>query len=283
MGRRPPFRLDLCYPGSVALNGNGRGGRTDEGRNRRGGGGGLRGGIKNSDEKSGRAHFSATANISISNPSPYSSPSPSPCLFASPSPCLFASPSSVRLPLRVDGGFAVLGECEDLVRDFPLIHAWRAHGHAWDSEAGDRGFFLQNSQDQVGGHVAFDDVAAGDRCVAGLELRADAVLLLVGCDVIDIVDFRLEAVRLDVFHPRGAAPAARALVDDDGRRGEAAQRGQRAGCNKSGTAGEGRAQKNSAVHLYRSGFRYAREDNTDHPQAGKSTTPARRLASSPGA
>ena len=51
----------------------------------------------------------------------------------------------------------------------------RAHRHAGDGDAGDRWLFLQQLLYDVGGHVAFDDVAGDERRVAGRKIRRHAV------------------------------------------------------------------------------------------------------------
>src|SRR4029453_19580198 len=68
---------------------------------------------------------------------------------------------------RVDALFAALLEREDVVAvGVSAFHARRAHRHAGDGDAGNRWLFLQQLLYDVGGHVAFDDVAGDERRVA---------------------------------------------------------------------------------------------------------------------
>jgi hypothetical protein len=62
----------------------------------------------------------------------------------------------------------------------------------------------------LNGNVAFDDVAADERGVAGLQRLGDAaaIFLRVELRVVDVLDFRLEAARLEMSDPGAAAPSS---------------------------------------------------------------------------
>lgn len=95
------------------------------------------------------------------------------------------------------------------------LHAGRADRHAGDGEAADFRPFAKEPADQIGRYVAFDDVAADERGVTGLEFRRDAMLRLQRPEIRGALHLDLETMLAQVLHPRIAAPSGGASVDRD--------------------------------------------------------------------
>ena len=81
------------------------------------------------------------------------------------------------------------------------LHARRANGHAWDSQAGNVWTFSQQLFNLRNRHMSFNHVTIDDGGVARVEPGGDIISAFDGSQVTDIVDLHRVAVVLKVGYP----------------------------------------------------------------------------------
>jgi hypothetical protein len=129
------------------------------------------------------------------------------------------SVSSARIEHR---GPARSVKCQHLIpfwRPSCDLHAGRTRRHPRDGDARDRRAIAQEPIDDVGGHMALDDVIRDEGRVAGSQGGGDAEATAEWCEILDVLRRNRVSVAAQVSHPRAATPSGGRPVDGDGRSG----------------------------------------------------------------
>jgi hypothetical protein len=126
---------------------------------------------------------------------------------------------SARIEHRCPAGSV---KCQHLIpfwRPSWDLHAGRTHRHPKDGDARDGRAIAQEPIDDVGRHMALDDVIRDERRVAGSHGGGDAKATAEWCEILDVLRRNRVSVVAQVSHPRAATPSGGRPVDGDGRSG----------------------------------------------------------------
>ena len=126
---------------------------------------------------------------------------------------------SARIEHRCPAGSV---KCQHLIpfwRPSWDLHAGRTHRHPKDGDARDGRAIAQEPINDVGRHMALDDVIRDERRVAGSQGGGDAKATAEWCEILDVLRRNRVSVVAQVSHPRAATPSGRRPVDGDGRSG----------------------------------------------------------------